>query len=184
MRVDVAVLDKLMDLVGELVLARSQIGDVAADDDDGPLVLPYRQLRLRDRELQDGVMQARLQPVGTVTGKFRRIVRDLAGSMGKQIRVEIDGEDVGVDKAVNEALRDPLLHLVRNAVDHGIEPPAERVAAGKTRGATVASEPPTRAGGSTSSCPTTGAASTRGPWSPGRSPPAHHTRDGRCPDGQ
>jgi two-component system chemotaxis sensor kinase CheA len=76
-------------------------------------------------------MRARLQPVGTVTGKFRRVVRDLATAMGKQITIDIEGEDIGVDKAVNEALRDPLLHLVRNAADHGIESPAERLAAGK-----------------------------------------------------
>jgi two-component system chemotaxis sensor kinase CheA len=130
-RVDVAVLDKLMDLVGELVQARNQIGDVVADDDEGPLALSYRQLRLATGELQDGVMRARLQPVGTVTGKFRRVVRDLAVSLGKQVHLEIDGEDVGVDKAVNEALAGPLLHLVRNAVDHGIEMPAERISAGK-----------------------------------------------------
>jgi two-component system chemotaxis sensor kinase CheA len=130
-RVDVAVLDKLMDLVGELVQARNQIGDVVADDDEGPLALTYRQLRLATGELQDGVMRARLQPVGTVTGKFRRVVRDLAVTLGKQVHIDIEGEDVGVDKAVNEALAGPLLHLVRNAVDHGIEAPAERVAAGK-----------------------------------------------------
>ena len=130
-RVDVAVLDKLMDLVGELVQARNQIGDVIAEDDEGPLALTYRQLRLATGELQDGVMRARLQPVGTVTGKFRRVVRDLAVALSKQVHVEIDGEDVGVDKAVNEALAGPLLHLVRNAVDHGIETPAERVTAGK-----------------------------------------------------
>lgn len=130
-RVEVAVLDKLLDLVGELVLTRSQIGDVALGDEDGALALPYRQLRLVTRELQDGVMRARLQPVGTVTGKFRRIARDLAAMLGKKVRVELEGEDVGVDKAVNEALRDPLLHLVRNAVDHGLEPPDQRVSAGK-----------------------------------------------------
>ena len=130
-RVDVSVLDKLMDLVGELVLARSQIGELAADDEEGPLSLPYRQLRIVSGELQEGVMRARLQSVGTVTGKFRRVVRDLATALGKQVVGDIEGEEVGVDKAVNEALRDPLLHLVRNAVDHGIEAPEARIAAGK-----------------------------------------------------
>lgn len=76
-------------------------------------------------------MRARLQSVGTVTGKFHRVVRDLSTALGKQVVVDIEGEDVGVDKAVNEALRDPLLHLVRNAVDHGIELPEVRIAAGK-----------------------------------------------------
>ncbi len=130
-RVDVAILDTLMDLVGELVLVGSRIGELAALDDDGPLAAPYRDLRVVSAELQDSVMTARLQPVGTVTGKFHRIARDLAAALGKHIVVQVEGEDVGVDKAVNEALRDPLLHLVRNALDHGIESPAERTAAGK-----------------------------------------------------
>ncbi len=130
-RVDVAVLDKLMDLMGELVLARAQIAELVTEEQDGPLTLPYRKLRLVTTELQESVMRARLQTIGTVTGKFHRIGRDLAAATGKQVRVEIEGEEVGVDKAVNEALRDPLLHLVRNAVDHGIEPPDERRASGK-----------------------------------------------------
>ncbi len=130
-RVDVGVLDTLMDLVGELVLARSRIGALAALDDDGPLAGPYRDLRMVTADLQDNVMTARLQPVGTVTGKFHRIARDLATALGKRVDVELSGEHVGVDKAINEALRDPLLHLVRNAVDHGIETPEERRAAGK-----------------------------------------------------
>jgi len=130
-RVDVAVLDKLLDLVGELVLTRSLIGDIALEDEDGALALPYRQLRLVTRELQDGVMCARLQPIGTVTGKFHRIARDLATALGKKVHLELEGEDIGVDKAVNEALRDPLLHLVRNAIDHGLESTNERLAAGK-----------------------------------------------------
>jgi two-component system chemotaxis sensor kinase CheA len=129
-RVDVAILDKLMDLVGELALARNRIG-ASVVDGEGPLSVPYRQLRLVTAELQGSILQARLQAVGTVTGKFHRIARDLAASLGKQVRVEVDGEDIGVDKAVNEALKDPLLHLVRNAVDHGLESPLERTAAGK-----------------------------------------------------
>ena len=182
-RVDVAVLDKLMDLVGELVLARGQIGELAADDDDGPLAAPYRELRLVTGELQDSVMQARLQPIGTVTGKFRRIARDLGAALGKQVRVELEGEDVGVDKAVNEALRDPLLHLVRNAVDHGIELPG-RARRGRQagRGARCASGPSTRAGGCRSRCPTTAGASTPTGWSSGPSPPATAHREGRGPD--
>jgi two-component system chemotaxis sensor kinase CheA len=130
-RIDVTVLDRLLNLVGELVLASSQIDELAKDPPDGPLTLPGRQLRLVTDELQDCVMEARLQPVGLVTGKFRRIARDLATSLGKQVVVELEGEDVGVDKAVNEALKDPLLHLVRNAIDHGLEMPNDRIAAGK-----------------------------------------------------
>lgn len=130
-RVDVTVLDTLMDLVGELVLARSRIGELAALEEDGLLAASYRDLRVVTADLQDSVMSARLQPVGTVVGKFHRIARDLAAALGKQVVVQLEGEDVGVDKAVNEALKDPLLHLVRNAMDHGIETPAERAAAGK-----------------------------------------------------
>jgi two-component system chemotaxis sensor kinase CheA len=137
-RVEVAILDKLMDLVGELVLTRSQFAESAATDDDGPLALPFRHLRLVTSELQEGVMKARLQPVGTVTARLRRVVRDLATAMGKQIRIQIEGEEIGVDKAVNEALRDPLLHLVRNAVDHGIELPGDRIAVGKPAKGTLA----------------------------------------------
>jgi two-component system chemotaxis sensor kinase CheA len=130
-RVNVAVLDALMDLVGELVLTRGRFAAGGVDDDDGPLAAPFRQLRLVTSELQDSVMQARLQPIGTVTGKLHRVVRDLAATTGKQVVLEIEGDDIGVDRAVNEALRDPLLHLVRNAVDHGIETPGDRRAAGK-----------------------------------------------------
>jgi two-component system chemotaxis sensor kinase CheA len=130
-RVDVAVLDRLMDLVGELVLARSRIGELADVAGEGPLAAPYHDLRVVSGDLLDSVMTARLQPVGSITSKFHRIARDLASALGKQVVVQLEGEDVGVDKAVNEALRDPLLHLVRNALDHGIETPAERVAAGK-----------------------------------------------------
>jgi len=130
-RVDVAVLDRLMDLVGELVLARSRIGELADVDGEGPLAAPYHDLRVVSGDLLDSVLTARLQPVGSITSKFHRIARDLASALGKQVVVQLEGEDVGVDKAVNEALRDPLLHLVRNALDHGIETPAERVAAGK-----------------------------------------------------
>lgn len=128
-RIDVAVLDKLMDLVGELVLARSRLADLELGDDD--LTEPHRHLRSVTNELQAAVMQARLQPVGIVIGRLHRIVRDLATALGKHVRLEIEGEDVGVDKAVNEALRDPLLHIVRNAVDHGLELPAERASLGK-----------------------------------------------------
>ncbi len=130
-RVDVGLLDSLMDLVGELVLTRNQIARLADDDDEGPIVPSYRQLARITTELQENVMRARLQPVGAIMGKFPRIARDLAASMGKRIRVELEGEDVGVDRAVNETLKHALLHLVRNTVDHGIESPAERSAAGK-----------------------------------------------------
>ena len=130
-RVDVGVLDTLMDLAGELVLVRGRLGALAAEEASGELVDCYRQLRRVSAELLEGVRQARLQPVGIVLRKFPRIARDLAASLGRQVRVELTGEDVGVDRAVNEALADALVHLVRNAVDHGLEAPGERAAAGK-----------------------------------------------------
>lgn len=134
-RIDVAVLDALQDLVGELTLARMRLGDFVPDD--GPLALSYNRLTAITRELQDTVMRARLQPIATATGRLRRIVRDVAAAEGKTVHLVIEGEDVTVDKAINEILRDPLVHLVRNAVDHGIEPPAERAAAGKAAQATL-----------------------------------------------
>jgi two-component system chemotaxis sensor kinase CheA len=130
-RVDVDLLDRLMDLVGELVLVRGKVGDLAAEEDGGELVASYRQLRRISGGLLESVMRARLQQVGTVTRKFPRIARDLAASMEKLVSVELHGEDVGVDRAVNEALGDALVHLVRNMVDHGIESPADRIAIGK-----------------------------------------------------
>ena len=130
-RVDVALLDSLMELVGQLVVVRTQIDVQANRREDRALADANRRLRLLTAELEDQVMRARLQPIGMVTGRFRRVGRDLATALGKQVRVEVAGEAVGVDRAVNDALRDPLLHIVRNAVDHGIESPAQRVAAGK-----------------------------------------------------
>lgn len=134
-RIDVAVLDSLQDLVGELTLARMRLDDVI--DDDSPLRLPFTRLTAITRDLQGIVMQARLQPIATATARLHRVVRDIAAAERKQVRVEITGDEVTVDKAINELLRDPLMHLVRNAVDHGIESPEDRVAAGKPARATV-----------------------------------------------
>ena len=129
-RVDVTVLDTLQDLVGELTQANSRLG-ADLDDDTGAMGRSLQHVRHLTRELQDGVMAARMQPIGTVIGKSRRLARDLATDLGKAVRVEISGEDVGVDRSVVEALRDPITHLIRNAIDHGIEPPDERVRVGK-----------------------------------------------------
>jgi two-component system, chemotaxis family, sensor kinase CheA len=130
-RVDAAVLDTLMDLAGELVLVRGRLGALAAGQSGGELVETYRHLRRATGELLESVRQARLQPIGIVIRKFPRVARDLAADLGRQVTVQLSGEEVGVDRAVNEALADALLHLVRNAVDHGIETPQERAAAGK-----------------------------------------------------
>ena len=120
-----------MDLVSELVVIRSQIEVISSDDPDTPMATSGRQLRLVTRELQDQVMKARLQPIGVVTGRLRRLARDVGAELGKRVQVALEGEDIAVDRAVNEALRDPLLHLVRNCVDHGLESATERAAVGK-----------------------------------------------------
>lgn len=144
-RIDVEVLDRLQDLVGELTLARLRVGDFIPDD--GPLAHAFHQLTTTTRALQDSVMQARLQPLSTATDRLRRIVRDLATRAGKQVDLQIVGDEVTVDKAINEILRDPLVHLVRNAIDHGIERPEERVSKGKSAVARLAIEAAVIGGG-------------------------------------
>lgn len=130
-RVDVRLLDQLMNLVGELVLARNQILQFTAGQEDGALIAASQQLNLITTELQEGVMKTRMQPIGNIWGKFPRVVRDLAKLCSKQVRIEMEGEDTELDKTIIEAIKDPLTHVVRNAVDHGIETPEARVAAGK-----------------------------------------------------
>jgi two-component system chemotaxis sensor kinase CheA len=130
-RVDVGLLDKLMNLVGELVLARNQIVQFSASQENAPFLGTVQRLNLLTSELQAGVMKTRMQPIGTVWGKFPRVVRDLALACGKQARLDMEGQETELDKTIIEAIRDPLTHLVRNAIDHGIEPPAERLARGK-----------------------------------------------------
>ncbi|CAN5125911.1 N/A [soil metagenome] len=130
-RVDTAVLDHLMNLVGELVLARNQVLQMSAAIGDDRFLDSVQRLNRLTTELQAGVMKTRMQPIGSVLGKFPRIVRDLAVACGKKVRLELEGQDTELDKSIIEAIRDPLTHMVRNAVDHGIEPPAERTARGK-----------------------------------------------------
>jgi two-component system chemotaxis sensor kinase CheA len=131
-RVDVGLLDMLMTLVGELVLARNQIVQRTANDEDAAFLATVQRLNLLTTELQAGVMKTRMQPIGNVLGKFPRVVRDLAVACGKQVRLDIEGHDTELDRTIIEAIRDPLTHAVRNAVDHGIEAPAGRVAWGKS----------------------------------------------------
>jgi two-component system chemotaxis sensor kinase CheA len=130
-RVDVGLLDKLMTLVGELVLARNQIMQYSATQEDSGFLGTVQRLNLLTTELQAGVMKTRMQPIGNVWAKFPRIVRDLALACGKQVAIEMDGQETELDKTIVEAIRDPLTHMVRNAVDHGFEAPAQRLAAGK-----------------------------------------------------
>jgi len=130
-RVDVGLLDKLMNLVGELVLARNQILQYTATQEDSGFVATTQRLNLITTELQEGVMKTRMQPIGNVWAKFPRVVRDLALACKKQVRIEMEGKETELDKTIIEAIKDPLTHIVRNSVDHGLELPAERVAKGK-----------------------------------------------------
>ncbi len=130
-RVDVGLLDKMMNLVGELVLARNQVLQFTAGVQESGLLSTAQRLNLITTELQESVMKTRMQPIGNIWNKLPRLVRDLAVSCAKQVRVEMDGAETELDKTIIEAIKDPLTHIVRNAVDHGIEMPEERRAAGK-----------------------------------------------------
>lgn len=126
-RVDVALLDRLMNLVGELVLARNQILQATNTMRDGALLGTTQRLNLITSELQEGVMKTRMQPIGNVWSKFPRVVRDLAVACGKQVSIVMEGAETELDKTIIEAIKDPLTHIVRNSVDHGIEAPRQRV---------------------------------------------------------
>jgi two-component system chemotaxis sensor kinase CheA len=137
-RVDVQVLDNLMTLVGELVLARNHLTELTArSTHDATLLAAAQHVNTITSDLQDGVMRTRLQPINTAWARFPRVVRDLAMALGKQVRVRTEGDDTELDRSIIEAIKDPLTHLVRNAVDHGIEDPAEREAAGKPAEGTI-----------------------------------------------
>lgn len=130
-RIDVGLLDKLMDLVGELVLARNQLLTYESRQKDSEFSTLCQGLNLVTTELQDNIMHARMQPVANLWKKFPRIVRDLAIGCGKQIELELEGQDTALDKSLIEVIKDPLTHLIRNAVDHGIEKPEVRKEKGK-----------------------------------------------------
>ena len=127
----VGLLDKLMDLVGELVLTRNQILQFNAEREDAALNATSQRLNLITTELQEGVMKTRMQPIGVVWNKLPRVVRDMAVSLGKNIQLDMDGAETELDRTIIEAIKDPLMHLVRNSCDHGIESPDARVRAGK-----------------------------------------------------
>jgi two-component system chemotaxis sensor kinase CheA len=131
LRVDVGLLDKLMNLVGELVLARNQVLQFTGKGEDAAFLATSGRLNLITTELQEGVMKTRMQPIGNIWGKLPRVVRDLATAGGKQIRLDLIGKETELDKTIIEAVKDPLTHLVRNAVDHGLERPELRLRAGK-----------------------------------------------------
>lgn len=130
-RVDVALLDKLMNLVGELVLTRNQLLRSTVVGDEAMQQASTQRLNLITTELQEGMMKTRMQPIRNVWSKLPRVVRDLALACGKQAKLVTDGEETELDKTIVEAIKDPLTHIVRNAVDHGIESPEVRIARGK-----------------------------------------------------
>lgn len=130
-RVDVGLLDKLMNVVGELVLTRNQILQYAGNQADPVLTSAAQRLNLITTELQEGVMKTRMQPISTVWGAFPRLVRDLELHTGKLVRLEREGGETELDRSLLQAIKDPLTHLLRNAVDHGLESPSERSKAGK-----------------------------------------------------
>jgi len=131
LRVDVGLLDRLMNLVGELVLTRNQVLQSVAAHEDSELNGISQRLNLITSELQEGVMKTRMQPIGRIFNQLPRVVRDLAQSLHKQVALEVEGADTELDRTIIEAIKDPLTHIVRNACDHGIEGPEERVRCGK-----------------------------------------------------
>jgi len=137
LRVHVSLLDQLMNLAGELVLSRNQLLQTIGSEDYRNAETVGQRIDLITSELQEAIMLTRMQPIGNVFNKFPRVVRDLSGKLNKKIDLTIVGKDVELDKTIIEAINDPLTHLVRNSVDHGIEMPAERKSKGKSESGLV-----------------------------------------------
>ena len=136
-RVDVDLLDSLMRQVGELVLVRNQIDRMVDGTKQTDLLRATQRLNLISGDLQEGVMKTRMQPIDHLWSKMPRVVRDLARQLGREVTLAMEGRDTELDRSLLEAVKDPLTHLVRNAVDHGIESPETRLAAGKSETGTV-----------------------------------------------
>lgn len=130
-RIDVQLLDRLMNLVGELVLARNQVLQFSRSSDDSTIAAASQRLNHITTELQAGVMKTRMQPISNAWSKLPRVVRDLSAACGKQVQIKQEGAETELDKTILEALKDPLTHIVRNSVDHGIETPEVRRQRGK-----------------------------------------------------
>lgn len=130
-RVDADRLDDLVDLVGELVIVQAQLHELLKERNDPQLQVLSEQLEYLSDELRDGTLRIRMLQIGSTFSRFRRLVRDLSGELGKEIEFETIGAETELDKNVLERLKDPMVHLIRNSIDHGIETPAEREAAGK-----------------------------------------------------
>ena len=131
LRVNVALLDKLMNLAGELVLGRNQLLQTSGSLNISSLTPVAQRIDMITSEIQAEIMQTRMQELSFVFGKFPRLVRDLSRALNKKVDLQIEGEDTELDKTIIESLNDPLVHLIRNSLDHGIETPEVRIAAGK-----------------------------------------------------
>jgi two-component system chemotaxis sensor kinase CheA len=131
-------LDKLVDLVGELVTVQARLSQTAGQYGDSQLTLIAEEVERLTSELRDGTLNIRMMPIGATFSKFRRLVRDLSGELSKDVEMTTEGAETELDKTVIERLNDPLVHLIRNSIDHGIESPEAREAAGKPRQGTVA----------------------------------------------
>ncbi|MGH9561782.1 MAG: chemotaxis protein CheW, partial [Terracidiphilus sp.] len=129
LRVDVTLLNRMMNLVGELVLTRNQVLQATAADPN--MTMLSRRLDMVTADLREAVMKARMQPVSNVFSKMPRLVRDLSHTLGRRVNLQMEGQETELDKSLLEAIKDPLTHAVRNALDHGVEPPDAREAAGK-----------------------------------------------------
>lgn len=145
-RVPVGVLDRLMNLAGELVLSRNQLLQAVSAVRQPGLEATTNRLDQVTSELQEAIMQTRMQPLAQVFNRLPRVVRDLSGKLGKQVELEVHGKEVEVDKTIIEAISDPLIHLVRNSLDHGIESPDVRISRGKRSTGTITVEASHQAG--------------------------------------
>src|SRR5262249_55711859 len=130
-RVHVNTLDHLMTMVSELVLTRNQLIEIVRRHEESEFKGPLQRLSNVTAELQEGVLKTRMQPIGNAWQKLPRIVRDLSAELGKPIELEMYGADTELDRQVLDLIKDPLTHMVRNSADHGVEMPAQRLAAGK-----------------------------------------------------
>jgi two-component system chemotaxis sensor kinase CheA len=137
LRVKTRLLDSLMTLAGELVLSRNQLLQATVSKDIQHIDTISQNINMITSELQEAIMHTRLQPIGNIFGKFPRLIRDLTKEVGKEVNLILEGEDVELDKTIIEAISDPLTHLVRNSIDHGIESPAERRARNKPPKGTI-----------------------------------------------
>jgi two-component system chemotaxis sensor kinase CheA len=137
LRVSVDAVETLLTLAGELVLGRNQLDEALARRDEKSVKISSQRISKTTTELHNAILQARMQPIGNVFGKFHRLVRDMSHHLGKSIRLEIEGADVELDKTQIEGLADPLTHIISNALDHGIEPSEERAACGKPAAGTI-----------------------------------------------